>query len=51
MLIVLNIISCCTFSGTLKQILLQNEGHPQISLLSNRRASYLTTYHLFRLWR
>jgi len=34
MLRVLKIINCCKFLGTLKQVLLQNERHPQFSLLS-----------------
>jgi hypothetical protein len=31
---ILKIINCCKFLDTLKQVLLQNEGHPQFSLLS-----------------
>ena len=34
MLRVLKIINSCKFSDTLKRVLLQNEGHPQFSMLS-----------------
>jgi hypothetical protein len=47
MLKILKIINCCKLSDTLKQVLLQNEGHSQFSLLSAAVAYHLTAVSPF----